>query len=386
MHIVHKPGEKLEVDWAGEPANIIDDTSGKQIMAYIFVATLPYSGYSYVESFLNRKQENWITAHVNAFNYFGGVARILVPDHLKTGVEKSSKYETIINRAYQEMAEHYGACVVPARVGRAQDKSSVEKAVNLVYMWILASLRNQEFFTIKELNAVIREKLAEFNSRPFQKKPGSRKEMFTEEREFLLPLPRRQYELSSWKVATVQNNYCISMDNMYYSVPCEFIKRKVDVRITRNIVEVFFDGNRIASHSRLSGLPGQYRIATEHMPESHRHYMDWDEEQFITWSHSMGPNIAEVVEGWFDSNPVKPEIFRMCRSLFALGDKYSSLRLDDACDRALVYGKIPSLKTIQSILKSGYDKIDTKRRENEEEDSSRFAFTRGASYYGGESK
>ncbi len=132
MHISRKPGEIMEVDWAGKIASIIDTDTGERIPAYVFVAALPYSGYAYVEVFLSQQQENWIAAHVNAYNYFGGVTRILVPDNLKTGVEKASKYNPIINKTYQEMAEHYGTVVIPAKVRSPKDKSTVEGIVGII--------------------------------------------------------------------------------------------------------------------------------------------------------------------------------------------------------------------------------------------------------------
>ena len=384
MHIEHKPGQKLEVDWAGQTLSVTDSITGTESKAYLFVATLPCSGYTYVEAFMDQKLESWINAHINAWNYFGGVTRILVPDNLKTGVQDTSRDTITLNRTYQEMAEHYATCVIPTRIRKPKDKPGVERAVGITSTWIIAALRNQQFFSVSELNNAIREKLTEFNEKPFQKKPGNRMSAFLEEKGFLLPLPRSRYEPSSWRVAVVQHNYCVAVDRMYYSVPFEYIKREVEIRMTRNVVEVFFDGSRISSHPRLHGKPGQYRIAPEHMPESHRIYYDWNEEQLRFWAHECGPNIAEVVEEWFRSQPVKEQACRLCSALFRLADKYSTLRLDDACDRALVYTHNPSLKTIQSILKSGYDKLE-KAQKQTQESSSAHGFTRGAAYYGGKS-
>ena len=384
MHIEHKPGQKLEVDWAGQTLPVIDSVTGTVAKAYLFVATLPCSGYSYVEAFMNQKLESWINAHINAWNFFGGVTRILVPDNLKTGVQGTSADIVTLNRTYQEMAEHYATCVIPTRVRKPKDKPNVERAVGITSTWITAALRNQQFFSIPELNIAIREKLTEFNEKPFQKKPGNRRDAFLEEKGFLLPLPRNRYELSSWRVAVVQHNYCVAVDRMYYSVPFEYIKREVEVRMTRNVVEVFFDGCRISSHPRLHGKPGQHRIIPEHMPESHRIYYDWNEEQLRSWAHECGPNIAEVVEEWFRSQIVKEQACRLCSALFRLADKYSTLRLDDACDRALVYTNNPSLKTIQSILKTGYDKLEKDQKQGQES-SSEHGFARGAAYYGGKS-
>ena len=163
MHINRKPGEIMEVDWAGQTAELIDTDTGEEIDAYVFVAVLPYSGYAYVEAFLSQNQEAWITAHVNAYGFFGGVTRILVPDNLKTGVVKNSKTETVLNKTFQELAEHYGTAVIPARVRAPKDKPTVEGAVGNISTFILAAIRSQRFFSLRELNAVIREKLHAFN-------------------------------------------------------------------------------------------------------------------------------------------------------------------------------------------------------------------------------
>ena len=221
MHLEHKPGEAMQVDWAGQTAHIVDTDTGEQMDAYLFIAVLPYSGYAYTEAFLDMKQDAWITAHVNAYRFFGGVTRILTPDNLKTGVIKNTSSETVVNKSYQEMAEHYGTAIIPARPRKPKDKAFVEGSVGVVSTWILAALRNQQFLSLKELNEAIQEKLAVFNNKPFQKKEGSRAELFREEQLFLLPLPPTPFELSVWKVATVQYNYHVSVDKMNYSVPYE---------------------------------------------------------------------------------------------------------------------------------------------------------------------
>lgn len=264
MHLNHKPGETMQVDWAGDAMGIVDTDTGELIPAYLFVSVLPYSGYAYAEAFLDEKQEAWINAHVNAYRYFGGVTRILVPDNLKTGVIKNTKDETVLNRSYREMAEHYGTAVIPARPRTPKDKAFVEGSVGVVSTWIIAALRNRQFFSLAELNEAVSEKLYEFNRKPFQKKEGSRAVAFEEEKPFLLPLPAVPFELAMWKVATVQYNYHISVDKQNYSVPYEYIKQKVDVRLTSHTVEVFFEGNRIASHPRLYGRPNQYSTLEMH--------------------------------------------------------------------------------------------------------------------------
>lgn len=211
---------------------------------YVFVGVLAYSQYAYVEAFASQDQESWINAHINMYHFFGGSTRILIPDNLKTGVEKASGHSPVINRIYHEMAEHYNTAVIPARVRKPKDKPNAEGSVSVVSTWILAALRKQQCFSAAELNRAIREKLDVLNTKPFQKKEGSRRSVFiTEEKPFLLPLPATPYELATWKAATVQFNYHISVEKMHYSVPYEYIKHRVDVRMTRNVIEVFYNNS-----------------------------------------------------------------------------------------------------------------------------------------------
>lgn len=380
MHIERRPGEQLEVDWAGQTMEITDNMTGEIIPAYIFVATLNYSGYAYVEAFLSRNQENWIAAHVNAYRFFGGATRILVPDNLKTGVLKNTKAEVVLNRTYQEMAEHYGTAVLPARVRKPKDKPSVEGAVGVISTWIIAALRNWKFFSVRELNEAIRGKLEELHKKPFQKKEGCRLSVFLEEEQpLLLPLPSREFELAQWKICTVAYNYHISVDKMFYSVPYDYIKKKVDARLTRTMVEVFLDGERIASHVRKHGYPGQYSTLPEHMPEDHRKYTQWNAERFFSWARSIGENTVAVVKAILASRKIEQQGYRACMALLKLSDKYSAPRLEAACKRALTYTPSPSFKSIRTILATGQDKLPD---EEATDPSAEFGFTRGPGYYG----
>ena len=383
MHIQHKPGEKMEVDWAGTTMALKDNITGADIPVYVFVAVLPCSGYAYVEGFLSQDQESWVTAHVSAYGYFGGVTRILVPDNLKTGVVRTNWYTPVINRTYQELAEHYGTAVIPARVRKPKDKSTVEGTVGVASTWIIAALRNQQFFSLSELNKAVFAKLEAFNTMTFQKKPGNRHEAFEEEQEYLLPLPKEPYELAEWKVVTVQFNYHVAILKNYYSTPHEYIKQKVDVRITRNVVEIFYGGNRIASHVRLYGHPGQYSTVADHMPPNHQKFIEWNGNRFRSWAQSIGPSTQAVVSAILASYKVEQQGYRTCMGLLKLADKYSVPRLETACKRALSYTPNPGYKSIQTILKTGSDKLD---EENTASSSSEHGFTRGAAYYGRRSK
>lgn len=381
MHLEHRPGETMQVDWAGQTAGILDTDAGERLDAYLFVAVLPYSGYAYTEAFLDMKQESWIEAHVHAYRFFGGVTRILTPDNLKTGVIKHTRSETILNQTYQEMAEHYGTAVIPARPRKPKDKAVVEGAVGVASTWILAVLRNQQFLSLKELNEAIQEKLAVFNHKPFQKKEGSRAELFAEEKLFLLPLPASSFELAVWKVATVQYNYHISVERMNYSVPYEYIKHQMDVRLTRSTVEIFFSGTRIASHLRLHGRPNQYSTQEAHMPPDHQKYLQWNGERFIQWAEKIGENTAAVVRLFLTSHRVEQQGYKSCMALLKSADQYSPARLEAACKKALTFSPAPSLKSVQAILKSGQDRLPPEETAQSKNGTRQHRFTRGAGYY-----
>ena len=344
MHIIRKPGEIVEVDWAGQTAHLVDCDTGELIDAYVFVATLPYSGYSYAEAFLSRDQEAWTEAHINAYSYFGGVARMLVPDNLKTGVVKNTRHELVLNKSYQELAEHYGTAIMPARVRSPKDKASVEGAVGRISTSILAAIRNQRFFSLHELNEAIRERLHEFNHKPLQRKEGSRAAWFADEKPALLPLPRNRFELGTWKIATVAFNYHIGVSEQYYSVPYELIKHKVDVRLTHNIVEIFFEGSRVCSHIRLYGRKGQYSTQKSHMPPNHQQYVKWDGDRFRKWAKKSGENTVKVVDTILCSHKVEQQGYRACMALLKLGDQYSPQRLENACIKALEYSATSKLQ------------------------------------------
>ena len=248
--------------------------------------------------------------------------------------------------------------VLPARVRKPRDKGSVESKVGNTSTWIIATLRNQVFFSLSELNTAVSVKLVEFNSKPFQKKQGSRRDEFYEnEKHYLLSLPGTPYELASWKTATVMFNCHIAVDKQNYSVPYEYIKQKVDVRITERTIEVFDGGNRVCSHPRLHGRPNQYSTVSEHLPENQKQYMEWTPERFVEWAKRIGNSTEIVVANMLAYRQIPQQAYKACMALLKLGDKYSTQRLEAACCKALSYTTNPSFKNIQTILANGQDKL-----------------------------
>ena len=383
MHISRKPGEQVEVDWAGDPAKIIDPDTGEITEAFLFVGVMTYSQYAYVEAFINEKQRAWITAHVHMYNYFGGVAKILVPDNCKTAVVHTKDWYTPkLNATYHEMAEHYNTAIIPARVRKPKDKASVEGTVGNISTWITAALRNEQFFSLVELNTAIREKLEAFNSKDFQKKEGSRWSLFHhEELPFLSPLPATSYELANWKQATVQFNYHISLEGMIYSVPYEYIKRKVDVRVTDRVLEIFYNHNRVASHKRLYGRKGQYSTILEHMPPDHQKYLEWNGDRFKHWAQKIGASTHKSIIAILSSSSVEQQTYKSCMGLLKLAERHSESRLEAACEKALSYTASPSYKSIKNILTTGTKEVP--KPDTQKPLKNNYGVTRGANYYGG---
>ncbi len=358
----YRAGEKLFVDYAGQTIPIQDPLTGVTQEAYLFVATLGASHYTFAEATLTQNLPSWIQSHVHAFEFFHGVPEILIPDNLKTGVTHPCRYEPDINPTYSDLAEHYGTVVIPARVHKAQDKAKVESAVLIAERWILAALRNYTFFRLEELNQAIREKLQNFNLRKFQKLETSRKELFeTLDRPALKPLPQKPYEYADWKKATVNIDYHIEVDHHYYSVPYQLAREQVEARITLTTIEVLFKNKRVASHAR-SYRKGGFTTLKEHMPKAHQQYLEWTPSRIIHWAQQLGPNTEKLVTHILENKPHPQQGFRSCLGIIRLGKQYSKERLEAACAYALsIHGFF--YKSVQSILKNRLDQKHTLKEE-----------------------
>jgi len=352
MRQTYKAGEKMFVDYAG--MTVLICINGEEVQAEIFVATLGASNYTYAEATLSQTLSDWTGSHVRAFNYFGGVTEIVVPDNIKTGINKAHRYEPDLNPAYQELAEHYGIAVIPTRICAPQDKAKVEEAVQNVERQILAKLRDRKFFSLRELNECIKPLLEELNRRPFQKLPGTRLSQFEAlDKPMLKPLPNTPYIFANWKKARACIDYHIALDGHYYSVPYKLIKKELDVRYTQNTIEIFYKGQRSASHKR-SYAKGQHTTITEHMPRNHREYAKWTPTRIIDWAQKMGESTGALAEKIIETRAHPEQGYRSCLGIMRLGQSYGENRLEAACKRALHIGAY-SYKSVQSILKNNLD-------------------------------
>jgi len=350
----YKAGEKLFVDYAGDTIPLHDPATGAITPAYLFVATLGASNYSYAEAVLSRELPSWIGSHIHTFEFLGSVPEIVVPDNTRTGVTHPCRYEPDLNPTYQDAMVHYGTTVIPARVKKPKDKAKVESAVLIAERWIIAALRNHTFFSIDELNRAIKEKLEDFNTRPLQKLKVSRRHLFeTIDRPAMKPLPERRYEYAEWERPRVNIDYHVEIDRHYYSVPYQLKGNVVDARITATTVELLFKGKRVASHAR-SYAPGRHTTLPAHMPESHKRYLEWTPSRIVRWAEKSGPSTGMLVKAIMEHRPHPEQGFRSCLGIIRLGRRYGQERLEAACTRAL-FMKAYSYKSVESILKNNLD-------------------------------
>jgi transposase len=346
---VHVPGEKLFVDWAGQTVPIRNGADGTTQPASLFVAALGVSGKIFAEAFPDQKLHSWISAHVHAYQSYGGVPALTVPDNTRTGVVTPCRYEPLLHRTYQEMAEHYGTVILPTRVRKPRDKAKAESAVQMAQRQILAALRDMVFFSVGELNRAIGPRLQEINAQPFQKLEGSRNQWFENlDRPKLRPLPPSPFIVATWLEATVNIDYHVVVDHHYYSVPYGLIHQRLQVRLTESTVELFHKAKRVAAHRR-GFQRGQFTTLDEHRPKSHQRYLEWTPSRIIDWAGKIGPQCALVVQNVMSARPHPEQGFRSCLGIIRLAKAHGEARLEAACQRALHFGTL-SYRSIESIL------------------------------------
>jgi transposase len=352
----HRAGERLFSDFAGSTLSVINPHTGEVSPAHIFVCALGASSYTYAEAFWSENSEAWCTGHANAFRYYGGAVEIIVPDNPKPVVGKACPYEPDMHPDFLHMATHFGAVVIPTRVRKPRDKAKAEAAVRVATMWIIAVLREREFFSLAELNTAVAQLLEQLNNRPFKKLPGNRRSAFeTIDRPALKPLPEGLYEYTKIGWARVNLDYHISVGGYLYSVPYQYARKKVEWRLANKTLEVFYKGRRIASHVRL-WIKSKPSTLADHMPSSHRVYAEWTPARIIDWARKTGPSTAQLVESIMTSRQHPEQGFRACMGIMRLGKTEGADRLERAAERALAANAL-SFKSVRLIIENKLDQI-----------------------------
>jgi len=337
MVLYHKPAEKLYIDFAGKKLSYIDKDTGEMIFCPVFVACLPYSDYAFAMAVRSQSVEDFIYALRCCLEFMGGVPLMLVPDNLKAAIVKTSSYEPGINHVLEDFANHYNTAVVPARVGRPQDKALVENQVKLIYNRVYARLRNNQFFDLQSLNQAIQGKMKSHNQTRMQRNPYCREEKFlADEQSLLQSLPLLPFEIKYYKEYTVsKNNYILlTIDDYYYSVPYQWIGKKVKVIYTRAMVYIYGNGNQIAVHPRRY-RGNKYVTIDDHLCSSHKHYLERSPNYYIKKAEEKSEVLHQLVQLLFKGGRPPEQNYRTCDGLFNLYRKTSPDIFNKACELAI---------------------------------------------------
>ena len=385
-HLMHKPGVAVEVDWSGSTMSYVERATGEIVKVYLFVATLPFSQYSYVEPCLDMKQKTWLGCHIHMYEFFQGVPIRLVCDNLKTGVIKHPKEgDIILNDNYEALGQHYMTAIMPTGVRKPKMKPSVEGTVGKIATAIIAELRNKNFSTFETLKGEVAIALEKFNEKPFQKREGSRREVFEEEKQFLHELPPIPYEIAEWIYnRSVNLDFHIAFEKNRYSCPYQFVGKKVDLKVTEKFIEIYHQQQRISTHEKFPRyMTNKYSTHEVDMPDRFKH-PEWDDERIRKWAYSIGGNTGTVIDRIFLNVKIKEQGYNPSLSVLRLSKTYSEARLETACELALTKVRTPRYHHLKAILAANQDQIYLNGlKVNTTEQNTTIGYVRGAEYYGG---
>lgn len=351
----HKAGEKLFVDYCGPTMKITDPSTGEYKTAQVFVAVMGASNYTYAEATYSQGLEDWVMSHSRCFEFLGGVPELIIPDNLKSGVTRACRYEPDLNPTYQQVAAYYNTVIVPARPYKPKDKSKAEVGVQIVERWIMARLRHDLFFSLRQLNIRILELLTDLNGRQMKKYPGSRLSQFELlDKPVLKPLPKKAYIFTKIKPVKVHIDYHVEVEKHYYSVPHCLIKQKLEAHTTGQLVTIYHQGKQVAVHPRSTRVGG-HTTNEDHMPIAHKKQQQWSPQRFENWAKEIGDSTEKLVIEFLQAKKHPEQSYRACLGLLSLAKKYTPKRLEAACQRGLWMGAI-RLKQISNILEKGLDK------------------------------
>jgi transposase len=360
MHIEHKAGDKMYVDFTGTKHSVTNPKTGEITEYEVFVSVLGSSQYAYIEAVATQTKADWIQVNENALRFFGGVPRAIVPDCLKSAVTKSDKYEPVINETFSDFGRHYDTTILPARALHPKDKALVEGFVLMAYRRVYAPLRDRVFFSLQELNDAFLEQLEKHNQTSFQGRDYSREQLFQSiERSQLKPLPVASYDFKEYTTAKVQYNHCVYLkeDKHYYSVPFQFTGKKVLISYSNRLVEIYYDNQRIATHHR-DRTPFDYTFDPQHRPSEHLFVSEWSPERFITWGQKIGPEAGQVIQQVLQSKSHPEQAFRSCMGILSLAKKYPKDDFLSACKKASETGCL-TYRFVTNTLKNKTFNLDT---------------------------
>jgi transposase len=358
MHIEHKAGDKMYIDFAGATLPYVDIDTGEIKNAQVFVAILGWSQYAYVEAIPNQTIEEFIAACENALHFFDGVPLGIVPDNLKSAVFKASRYEPIVNENFKTFADHYGAAVLPTRSRKPKDKAHVENMVKIAYQNIYANIPERSILPLNELNEEIRRYLQILNNAQLTGKEYSRFDQWKMEKTLLQPLQETRYEMRKIKQVTVMKNghVYLTEDQHYYSVPFELIGKKLNLQYSRSVVDIYHKYQVVATHKRLRS-PHNYSTIATHMPPQHRYVTEWSPTFFMDQAKAIDPSVEYYISQVLAKKQHPEQAYKSCQGILSFSKRVGQVRLIKACKRAHEIGYY-NYKIIEDILKNNLDRYE----------------------------
>ncbi len=294
------PGDRCEVDYAGDRIEWMDYRTGEVFEAHVFLGILSFSQLIFAWASEDEKSPNWLSAHRRMYEAFGGVPHVTVCDCLKTGVIKTHRYDPDLNPGYAEIASHYQTAVVPARPAHPKDKPFVEGSVKIVMRAFRFMYRRHTFTSITEINHALARVVDLINRKPHSRFKTSRLERWAaQEKHALKALPTVAFEAVEWKLARVHPDCTVSLESAYYSVPHSHRGKKIRIKLTSTHVEVFVDLERVALHPRDFTRKGNRHIINEHLPANSQAYREATPQNLLSQARFISEGLRGVVEELF---------------------------------------------------------------------------------------
>ena len=353
-HVKHRAGDQMYIDFAGDRLEVADESTAEVRKVEVFVAILPCSHYTYCEAVWSQKKEDLIKACENAIHFYGGAPCAIVPDNLKSAVTRSDRNEPVINPDFEAFAEHYGCAVVPARVRHPRDKALVENAVKLMYRSVYVDLEGMVFHNLESLNAAILKSLETFNARNLTRRRESRRQLFDSlERDSLRPLPAGRYQMRQRAVATVQRNSYITLNKHHYSVPVQYVGKRVEMVFDADTIDIFHGFTHVATHHR-NDTPYEYTTKPCHNLPGRKGSRESDMEELLSRAAQIDNIVVHYLRAVIKDKRYPELAFRACRGIMNLEKKYGQERLVSGCAAAMDARRY-SISDVVDILESGAD-------------------------------
>jgi len=365
LHIEQEPGDRMYIDFTGTKLSIVDPDTGEIQEVETFVSVLGFSGYTYVRACRSQKKNDLLQNNVHTLDYYGAVPNVLIPDNVKSAVDRASRYEADINRDLADLGNHYGMAILPTRSRKPRDKAWVERTIQIIYIRIFAPLRNQIFTSLYDLNQAILELLEQHNNLPLQGRKESRRYLFeTLEKPLMKPLPQQKYELKEYLEVKVMKNSHVQLhrDRHYYSVPYQYIGQKAKVVFTDTYVSIYIHTERIAYHLR-DDRPHKYTTVKDHLPSTHQFVCDWNPDRFTEWAARIHPDVKNYIIKVLENKSYPEQTYRSCAGILSFASKAGKDRLIAACQRANEFG-VYNYKVIEQIINNKLDRIGSDPKPN----------------------